>query len=236
MDFNRTNRMSTVQGGGNIVTNGLVLYLDAANTKSYVSGSTVWNDLAGTNNGTLNGPMFNAANGGSIVFDGTDDYVEVTNQSSLRNVSQFTMTCWMKRRTATSKVICGQFVDFNNDVVFELWNDNNVYFEVGNTSNSYGYISNNSTNWQLLTMVFDGTQIGNSNRLKGYVNNVLQSLFYAGTIPSTTANLTSNLMIGGNIASNYSDGNISQFQIYNRALSAAEVLQNFNATRARFGV
>jgi hypothetical protein len=59
------------------VTDGLVLYMDAANSKSYVSGSTTWNDISRSgNNGTLvNGPTFNSSNGGSIVFDGTDDYV-----------------------------------------------------------------------------------------------------------------------------------------------------------------
>ncbi len=72
--------MSTVGGGVNIVTNGLVLYLDASNTKSYVSGSTTWSDVSRSgNNGTLiNGPTFNSANGGSIVFDGTNDYVDLT--------------------------------------------------------------------------------------------------------------------------------------------------------------
>ena len=60
----------------NIITDGLVLYLDAANTKSYVSGSTTWTDLVGLNNGTLiNGPTFNSANGGSIVFNGVNNYV-----------------------------------------------------------------------------------------------------------------------------------------------------------------
>ena len=60
-----------------IITDGLVLYLDAANPYSYVSGSTVWNDISrGGNNGTLiNGPTFSSANNGSIVFDGTNDYV-----------------------------------------------------------------------------------------------------------------------------------------------------------------
>jgi hypothetical protein len=63
----------------NIVTDGLVLYLDAANVKSYVSGSTTWVDIAAGNNVTLtNGPTFNSGNNGSIVFDGTNDYVQVT--------------------------------------------------------------------------------------------------------------------------------------------------------------
>ena len=71
--------MGAVEGGPNVVYNGLVLYLDAANNKSYVSGSTSWNDLTGNKNvGTLtNGPTFNTGSGGSIVFDGVDDYVNL---------------------------------------------------------------------------------------------------------------------------------------------------------------
>ena len=67
--------------GASIVRNGLVLYLDAANPKSYPGSGTTWKDLSGNgNNGTLvNGPTFNSANGGSIVFDGTNDYVITTN-------------------------------------------------------------------------------------------------------------------------------------------------------------
>ena len=66
--------------GPKIVTNGLVLYLDAANKKSYPGSGTTWTDLSGNNNtGTLtNGPTFDSNNGGSIVFDGTNDYVSNT--------------------------------------------------------------------------------------------------------------------------------------------------------------
>jgi hypothetical protein len=81
--------------GPKIVTNGLVLALDAANTKSYVSGSTTWRDLSGNNNsGSLvNGPTFNNANGGSIVFDGTNDYVDVSNSTSL-NPTTISIGAW----------------------------------------------------------------------------------------------------------------------------------------------
>ena len=85
--------MSTLQGGpGNIVTNGLVLYLDAANTLSYTSGYTVWNDLSGNNNnGTLvDGPTFSSGNAGSIVFDGVDDYVKIEPSLSF-NVTSYTI-------------------------------------------------------------------------------------------------------------------------------------------------
>ena len=69
--------MSTLSGGPNIITDGLVLYLDAGNTYSYTSGSTVWNDLSRSmlSGSLINGPTFNTGSGGSIVFDGVDDYV-----------------------------------------------------------------------------------------------------------------------------------------------------------------
>ena len=91
--------MSTVQGGqGNIVTNGLVLNLDAANPRSYPQpyDGTTWADLSGNgNNGTLtNGPTFNAVNGGSIVFDGVDDFIQCTGSLT---VTSATFVSWIKR-------------------------------------------------------------------------------------------------------------------------------------------
>jgi hypothetical protein len=234
--------MSTVHGGpGNIVTSGLVLNLDAANPRSYPPpyNGTVWTDLSGNNNSgsLINGPTFNSGNGGSIVFDGSNDYVLCPKQTSLVSATQFTMCAWMKRNLSNSLVFIGQIETLSNDIAFELWNDGNVYFEVGNGSNSYGVTSNNSTLWQYLTMVFDGTQTGNSNRLKAYIGGSLLTLSYSGTIPPSTGTVNTNLNIGAYLPnSNYSNGNIAQVQIYNRALSASEISQNFNATRARFGI
>ena len=76
-----------------VVTDGLVLYLDAANPKSIVSGSTIWTDLSrGGNNGTLiGGPTFNSGNGGSIVFDGSNDYVSVSNNSVFNNLYNYSI-------------------------------------------------------------------------------------------------------------------------------------------------
>ena len=228
-------------GGPAVITSGLVLDLDAGNVKSYPGSGTTWFDKSGNaSNGTLtNGPTFNTGSLGSIVFDGVDDYVSVAKQTAFVNASQFTMTAWMKRRLSTSKIILYQGADVNNDVAFELWNDGNAYFEVGNASNAYGYIANTSTNWQYLTMVFDGTLTGNSNRLKGYINGNLLSLTFAGgSIPSTSGPSNSVFSIGNSqgIGGNFSDGNVAQVFIYNRALSTLEVQQNFNATRARFGI
>jgi len=225
---------------GNIVKDGLVLDLDAAKKDSYPGSGTVWSDISGIGNtGTLtNGPTFNSSNGGSIVFDGVDDYVTVPKQTAFVNTTTFTLGAWMKRRTGSSKVICYQGADIDNDVAMELWSDNFVYFEVGNASNSYANITNTSTNWQYLIMVFDGTQTGNSNRLKCYINGSLLGVGYSGTIPSITSTTNSVFSIGNSqgIGGNFSDGNISQVKIYNRALTAQEVLQNYNATKGRYGL
>jgi hypothetical protein len=86
-----------------IVTNGLVLYLDAANRISYVSGSTAWNDMSGfSNNGTLvNGPTFNTGDGGSIVFDGVNDYITLGTQNLIS--TDFTINLWFNATTNTTK-------------------------------------------------------------------------------------------------------------------------------------
>jgi len=223
--------------GPKIVTDGLVLSLDAADRNSYVSGSTTWFDVSGnTNNGTLtNGPTFSSADGGSIVFDGVDDYVDCPRITTFTNASQFSLCAWMKRSLSNSIVIIGQIVSLTDDVSFELWSDGNAYFEVGNGTNSYGFVSNTGTSWQFLSMVFDGTQTGNSNRLKGYINNIQQSLTFNNTIPSSTGTVNATLSIGRYLT-NYSTGNIATTQIYNRALSTQEVLQNYNAQKSRFGL
>ena len=236
--------MSTVSGGWrgpNIIKDGLVLYLDAGSPNSFYSptAGTTWKDISGNaNNGTLtNGPTYSGTNGGSIVFDGVDDYVLCPKQTSLVNATKFTITAWMKRSLSNSLVMISQLQSLDNDIALELWSDGNVYFEVGNGGNDYGFTANNSTAWQYLTMVFDGTQTGNSNRLKGYINGSLLTLAFNGTIPTITGTVNTNLNIGAYLPNNnYSKGNIAQTSIYNRALSAAEILQNFNATKTRFGL
>ena len=227
-------------GAPSIVTNGLVLNLDAANIKSYAGSGTTWTDISGNaNNGTLtNGPTFSRDGGGSIVFDGTNKSVSVTKQNYFVGVTQFSMCAWMKRTLSNSLIIISQVESLSNDISFELWSDGYAYFEVGNGSNSYGRVLNNSTSWQLLSMVYNGTLVGNSNRLKGYINGVEQTLdFSSTTIPATTGTVNANFILGSYLAGpSYGSGNISNIQTYNRALSAQEVLQNYNALKSRFNL
>jgi hypothetical protein len=215
-----------------IVTDGLVLALDAANTKSYAGSGTTWNDLSGNNNnGTLtNGPTFNGANGGSIVFDGSNDLVSVTNNISL-NPSTNTLICWAKSNTSTWND--NGFLMSKRDV-FVMHPEQNTtlvsyYYRLNNTYASQQITVSSITVWNMYACSWDGTRI--SAYLNGqFINSGVK------TGPLNTAD-TGVLEIGkDDTLSRFFNGTIAQVSIYNRALSPNEVLQNFNATRGRFGV
>ena len=108
------------KNGPSIATNGLVLYLDAANRQSYVSGSTSWNDISNNGNtGTLtNGPTFNSGSGGSIIFDGTNDYITLPN-GLLSGTGDFTVNQWIKTDvTETGGTTFGNYPSGNLQVFF----------------------------------------------------------------------------------------------------------------------
>ena len=229
-----------------IVTDGLVFYVDAGNSKSYdgVSGGTTWTDLVGSNNGTLTnmdtnpasgGYVYNSGNGGNIVFDGVDDYVDCGNNSSLDSLGEISIgaifnfsstsgdreTVIQKGGFNTDSGMYGLQL-FNERARFALWNNgsDNNFFDSTVTIN-------NSTNYVMCT--WDG------NTMKIYINGTLNSS-QAYTPTSTFGNNTRNLGIGKSIQENdkYLGGNVYTAQIYNRALSASEVLQNYNALKNRF--
>lgn len=214
---------------GGIVTNGLVLDLDAAKRDSYAGTGTAWNDISGNrNNGTLtNVPTFNSANGGSIVFDGVDDLC--TFSSSPSNV--VTVSIWLNLTTITNAPII--LASSTNIYDSGTWNWSMYIFSstffirgnagpTGQISTPASTLLNTWTNWVLVRN--DGNNI-----CRVYRNGVL-----FGT--SNESSSTNNPIKIANIATNYYNGRISQTLIYNRALSATEVLQNYNATRGRFGL
>ena len=135
--------MSTLSGGPNIVTNGLVLSLDAANPKSYVSGSTTWNDISrGGNNGTLiNGPTFNSANGGSIVFDGVNDFISLSGPYSL--TKNYTLRFIFKTNTISATTAYFQMINSlsptaQNSMKLE-WNNRFIAYNNSGTIQSYAF-------------------------------------------------------------------------------------------------
>jgi hypothetical protein len=219
-----------------VITDGLVLYLDAANRYSYVSGTT-WNDISrGGNNGTLvNGPTFNSANGGSIVFDGTDDSCRSILNSQLSN--SFTFSTFTKPTTiAIASVPPIGIASYGN-----YWAFLGLYLGKWHWALYDGgvnpYIISNAvptTSWVHITGVRDVV----ADTLYLYVNGVLDSTLNDTT---TTVPVYSAFTIGGQVSQPFGqnrlyNGSIANTQIYNRALSAAEVLQNYNATKTRFGL
>lgn len=234
----------------NIVTNGLVLFLDANNTNSYPGSGTTWNDLSGNNNtGTLtNGPIFNSANGGSIVFDGTNDYTITTLNAtpSLNISSQLTIDVWIKPTTLANAshgdgIISKGTSSDNNSSIYELLllSDLTPFFRIY-TSAAYSHNPSNIpislNNIYNIVCTYDGAN------MKIYINSQISGTqsSASGTLQSNTQQLCIGvrhaLLFNVNSFDSWFNGNVYSTKIYNRTLTATEVLQNFSATRDRFGV
>jgi hypothetical protein len=223
---------------GGIVTNGLVLNLDAAKVDSYPGTGTTWRDISGNNNnGTLtNGPTFSGiGKQASIVFDGVDDYVSLGTFNGFGSTNR-TISVWFKATSissTTSRIITFPANDTSTDTpAYTLGLNNSGTIQGGIGGSPYdGYdlsISYILGSWVNIT----ATVI--SNTITFYKNSVFESSFTnTGTVATNTIGYL------GRYNANYGQylaGNISNVSIYNRALSAAEVSQNFNALRGRYGI
>ena len=219
-----------------IVTDGLVLALDAGNTKSYPGSGASWSDLSGNgNNGTLENDVgYTADNGGSLTFDGSDEYATGNITLGITNVS---INCWVNISTTSKKGAflkvgggtTGYAIGVGNDTMDSNGNEILGLFPTArwiDTNINYG------TGWKYVTLVLNASSVPSI-----YVNSILIGS-YSGTNPVSP---TSFYYIGRNIGDEPQgarafNGNIAQVSIYNRALSTAEVTQNFNALRGRFGI
>jgi hypothetical protein len=215
--------------GPNVVTSGLVLALDAANPKSYPGTGTACNDLAGSNNGTLtNGPTFNSANGGNIVFDGIDDFVNCGNASSLQ-ITVGSISAWVKTSTPGStyrSIIAkqsawGLFVKDNILIAYD-WG--------GGGDRTTGLNIADGT-WKYVALTFTQTIGTPSNNAVVYLNGVS---VLTTTIRHSNHNI--NLQIAEANASQYLNGSVAIAQVYNRVLQPSEVQQNYNSQKSRFGL
>ena len=223
--------MSTLTGGPGLVTDGLVLYLDAANPYSYVSGSAVWRDLSRSqlSGSLINGPTFSTGSGGSIVFDGVNDYVATTIPTS----SAFSFCMFVNKNTAPIA---------NESFISTLGNNNRFQFNPPSSSFSWRYrafdgsystfaSANNYINlntWYHITVTY------NESTVNFYKNSTFTDTF---TSVSLYEGFGSTIWVGGNLVNDvYFNGTIANTQIYNRALTASEVLQNYNVTKTRFGL
>ena len=226
-----------------IVSSGLVLHLDAGNASSYPGTGTTWADISGKgNHGTLeNGPTYSSSNGGSIVFDGVNDYFKTNNNLDISNTDKLTIQIILK--TASSRI----------DMVMEHsenWNQNNAFGIILNyqnttfqfTDHNQGYntsghvVTINDNNWHLLSVTTDRSLNGSD-----------QSLFYIEDNTANKVNIYSNdnsgnftshkLYISARAGSlNFFDGTISQVLIYDRVLTVEEIQRNYNAVKVRYGL
>jgi hypothetical protein len=237
--------MSSLIGANNIITDGLVMYLDAANINSYSLTGTIWNDLSPykTNATLVNGPAYTSANAGGIMFDGTNDGATLQ-ASTLWNVgaSDFTIEFWFKR-TGNSQTY-GRYFQLTNGDTFSAFslavkgtNQDQLSFSMASANGSWNVL-NDATIGTLTTGRFNHvviSRIGTNfylylNTVQSLITTSSASLYYAaGGVP----------VIGGQTSGTTRSlaGIISLFKFYKgKGLTLAEATQNYNALKGRFGL
>ena len=220
-----------------IVQSGLVLNLDAGVSSSYPGSGTPWTDLSGNGNtGTLtNGPTYSSANGGSISFDGTDDYGNFSSRILTNVVTEISCFMWIYPKSdGVVLAILGQSeinssyhhsaieVGSSGELRMSLWHNsltNRINSTLSlNTWNNVGFTYAGTT----LTGYLNSSNVGTTTFTWSKPSDIYFGIMsFDGTNMGTSA---------------YGDGNVSNIQVYNRALTAAEIQQNFNATRSRYSI
>ena len=209
--------------GPNIVTDGLIYAIDAGSERSYSGSGTSVTDLVEANTGTLtNGVAYVSSNGGSFDFDGTDDYIALGNPTVLQDLTTGTIQA-VYYRDASAGTYQMLFNDGGSNLEL-TYSGNTLQFYIGNSGLSYTHAVVGE--WFFVT----GTWASGSKKL--YLNG---SEVASGT---NTGIDTGDIarFLGGRGANFPFNGQIPTIKIYNKALTAAEVLQNFNAQKSRFGL
>jgi hypothetical protein len=213
-----------------IVSDGLVFFLDAANTRSYSGSGVTANGLVGGIGGTLvNGVGFTSSDNGYFSFDGTNDYMDCGYNALINNATQWTFECWYKSSSInTEGMLFSTFTNtpsnlgyhieiFQSKLMLQIW-------PASTYTQSTITLSNNI--WYQLIVTY------NSGLVSYYVKGES-----AGTASYTFTSSSANLLIGKWPTNNYYlNGQLASVRFYNRALTQQEILQNFNATRFRYGI
>jgi hypothetical protein len=236
-----------------MISDGLVFSIDAANTRSYSGSGITVNGLVSGLGGTLiNGVGFSSLNGGSFFFDGTNDQI-TSADIDLSYTNKVTVSCWVK-------VLNYREVNGSSNIVFEFSSDFNsntgsfvAAFADGSGINAglypvilgirspgYNYAGYSKTlvndlSWHHWGCIFDTSLSGNENIL--YIDGVSRASVITPLQSDNNANFGNyKLFIGNRDTSNIAaNANITDFKIYNRALTQQEIRQNYNATKKRFG-
>ena len=220
----------SIFSGPKIVEEGLVLYLDAANQKSYPGTGVIWSNVVGSNTGSLvNGLSFTTDNKGCLIFDGGSDYVDLGYRPELLN-QNITQSAWVY---ATSFVnwhgIISNMPSWGTGFSLQIGINQNIaamvsgiYLKtswVPSINTWYNIVATHRASDNLTILYVNGNQENSTNQSISYVENAVTRIGCFYTSP--------NLLF---------PGKISNIMSYNKALTAQEVKQNFEATRGRYGI
>jgi hypothetical protein len=235
-----------ISGGPYIVRDSsLILELDAADRNSYVSGSTTWRDLTANNftGSLINGPTFSSSSGGSINFDGVDDHVNIPYNSNF-NLTSWTLSSWVKLNATpdfTDTIISRGYDAFFN---LNYYIDCRTTFQVGSYKGSPladQFVTSSTTTASRIGLWTNIVAYRTTDYKVGvYINGVRENevTYTLADFSSTSTNSTINLgaLNQNGTMARFLNAQIANSQLYNRALSASEILQNYNATKTRFGL
>jgi len=228
--------MALVHGIKPIVTSGLILCLDAANRKSYPGSGTTWTDLSGRGNtGTLvGGTGYNSANGGSLTFDGTDDFVNF----SFVNPFAETVIVWARSATSNWNVygwISSSRVQ-NGHIIHPTPGVRTIDYYIVDSLGSFPTLIGSVTPDNITIPHMYAYSTNGSNLHKGYLDGI--EVVSSSSSFTRTASPSNQVWYLGKdaVGDRYGNGNIYACLRYNRALTATEIAQNFNATRSRYGL
>lgn len=234
--INANGYYTTFVGGSGIVTDNLQFYVTAGNPSSYPGSGNNWYDLSPNSyTATLtNGVGYSAANGGTLTFNGSNQYVDTNN---FLNAESFSVSAWFRKTTAGVEMIISKETNGGWPWNYRIWmNGGQIIGDIAqtggvNVSISSPLSSYNNGNWY--NVVFTR----NDSTLRLYVNGV-----EINNVPDTlTGSITNNqtvwIGLSAYLGGSYDYiGDISEIMVYNAVLTGAEVLQNFDATKTRFGL
>jgi hypothetical protein len=247
----QTDKMVLNRNYEGIVTDGLVLNVDAGFTPSFPKSGTTWYDIKGTNNGTLiNGPTFNSSNGGVIIFDGINDKVNSPSSSvyDFTYNDEFSLEsfCYATTQSSSGMIAVMERYFWNTTgyggygmrlrQYSTIWPE---FFVTGRPSGSsvIDKQARATTQWVANTWYHLVGTKSTDGTMKIYVNGVLEGTTTGVTnIPLPQTGVTLKIGARGDTNDQYSNQRFGVCRIYNKELSASEVLQNYNAQKGRFGL
>ena len=215
-----------------VESSALQLYLDAGNASSYPGSGTTWTDLSNNSRtGTLtNGPTYSSADGGSIVFDGTNDYVQCTGSLT---VTAATFVTWIKRNGNQGQYDGILYSRGTNTTGINFYLSNQLGYNWNDAVNTYswnsGLVIPNLT-WCMVAISVTSTTA------TAYLCQTGGTTTATNTVNHSSSLLNDIKIAVDDAAARYFNGNIAVAQLYNVALTEAQILQNFEADRSRFGV